>query len=277
MNILTISKSRTSFISLFLTLSVALISSCTSASTIHKKLLKAADSDASGEYVRSSFLKKIKKPFKSSSKKKALIIGDSHAQDFYNSIIENNFLADYQISTRYIPVRCQIIMDEDSTSFIKEKDKNFCEESDSLAKAKKQIAEADLIILASYWKEWAAKKLPQTITRLELKPKQKLFVIGRKSYGKISIRNYLRMPEEKLRHLRTKVDKDQKHINDIMSETLSENIFVNQHKLVCESAKDCPVFTDDVELISFDGGHLTKAGAKYVGKILFEKSQLNQL
>lgn len=265
------------FITFLITVTVALVSSFTSAGVVHSQLLKASDADSNRKYVRSNFLKRVKKPFTSNGKKKALIIGDSHAQDFYNSILENNFLSKYQISTRYIPVRCQIILGDDSTSYIKTKDKNFCEKSDDLKKAKKQIAEADLIILASYWKEWAAKKLPETVAKLKLKPEQKLFVIGRKSYGKISIRNYLRMSEEKLRHLRTKVDKDQKRINDIMNKILNKKIFINQHKLVCNSAKDCPIFTKDVELISYDGGHLTKAGAKYVGKILFENSLLSQL
>ena len=60
--------------------------------------------------------------------------------------------------------------------------------------------------------------------------------------------------------------------------TLDKNIFVDLHELVCgTSSVSCPVFTNDVKLISFDGGHLTKDGAQYIGRILFQSSQLGSL
>jgi hypothetical protein len=36
------------------------------------------------------------------------------------------------------------------------------------------------------------------------------------------------------------------------------------------------LFTDDAQLISYDGGHLTPAGAKYVGQLLFANSLLQR-
>ncbi|MCK5666930.1 MAG: hypothetical protein KAI17_25765, partial [Thiotrichaceae bacterium] len=172
-------------------------------------LLKAADIKESGKYVRTRFLQMMKKPFDAEGMKKALIIGDSHAQDFLNGVLENDYLQDYQISTRYIPVRCQISLNGDKAKFIKAKDKKFCAKSDSLQQAKNQIAEADLIILAANWKEWAAKQLPQSINALGLTPEQNLFVIGRKSFGKVSIRNYLHLSGEQLVQLRNKTDDQQ--------------------------------------------------------------------
>ncbi len=256
---------------------VTVVSTSSFATSIQSKLLKAADTESGGEYVRTRFLQAMKKAVNPSSKKKALIIGDSHAQDFFNSVLENGYLKDYRMSTRYIPVRCQITLIEDTSAFIAKKDEVFCNESDSLSKAKEEIAAADLIIFAAHWKSWAAKQLPQTIQNLNINSKQKLFVIGRKSYGKISVRNYLRLPEEKLKTLRTTVDNRQQKINSIMTKTLSDTMFINQHELVCGSVNNCPVFTDTTELISYDGGHLTKAGARYVGKLLFDGSPLGKL
>ena len=241
------------------------------------ELLKAADIKTSGKYVRTRFLEMMNKPFDINAKKKALIIGDSHAQDFLNGVLENGYLQDYQISTRYIPVRCQIVMGDDAAKYIKAKDKRFCANADTLLKAKDQIAEADLIILVANWQKWSAKKLPQTIDNLGLSPKQKLFVVGRKSFGKVSIRDYLRLSGEQLIQLRNKTDGQQLKIDEIMSKSLSNAVFINHHQLVCGESEDCPVFTNDVKLISFDGGHLTKDGASYVGKVLFKNSLLGSL
>ncbi len=98
----------------------------TASSFNRTELLQAADIKASGEYVRKRFLQLMKKPFDQADKKKALIIGDSHAQDFLNSILENNSLSGHQISTRYIPVRCQVYLGDYASQYIAAKDKSFC-------------------------------------------------------------------------------------------------------------------------------------------------------
>lgn len=248
-----------------------------SADSLKMELLKAADKKASGDYVRKRFSKLMKKPFDSKTKKKALIIGDSHAQDFVNVIFENNYLKNYQIATRKTPTQCQPVLGENTSKYIDKKDQAMCAKADSLEKAKEQISQADLIILVANWKEWSAKELPKTIQNLELKPEQKLLVLGRKSFGKVSVRSYLRMPESKLRNLRNDVDIDQQKINDLLKSLLSKEVFVDVQQLVCGSTSDCRVFTSDLKLISFDGGHLTKHGASYVGSILFKDSQLADL
>jgi len=54
-------------------------------------------------------------------------------------------------------------------------------------------------------------------------------------------------------------------------------MFVNIQALICKSENDCPLFTPQIKLISFDGGHLTQQGARYVGRILLQNPPLNQL
>lgn len=244
---------------------------------VQNELLRVADMTASGEYVRARFLQTMTQPLHPRSSKKALIIGDSHAQDFFNSVVENSYLQNYQILTRYIPTRCQIYLGTDSEQFIDEKDQALCAKSDNLSTISNEIASADLIILAAKWKKWTAEKLPQTIKNMKINPQQKLVVIGRKSFGRISVRKYLRMSDDMLRTLRNEVDKNQQQVNDIMKKNLTGLLFVNTHQLVCGSTSTCPVFTEDLKLISFDGGHLTKDGASYLGKILFQGAVLSGL
>lgn len=248
-----------------------------SAGQLQNELLKVADKKASGAYVRTRFLQAMKTPINPKATKNVLIIGDSHAQDFFNAVLENNYLKNYKITTRYIPTRCQIYLGDKTAQYIAAKDKALCEKSDNLSQAKDAISKADLIILASKWKKWAAKELPQTIKNMQLAPQKKLVVIGVKSFGKITIRKYLRMPEDKLRHLRNPIDGNQNEINEIMRKSLNTGIFVNTHQLVCGTSPTCPVFTNNLKLISFDGGHLTKNGAQHIGKILFQSPVLRYL
>ena len=260
-----------------LILSSLLFTPILSATPLQNELLKAANKKASGAYVRTRFLEAIKTPLHPKATKKALIIGDSHAQDFFNAVLENNYLKNYQITTRYIPTRCQIYLGAKAGQSIAAKDKALCATSDNLSQAKEAIKTADVIILVSKWRKWAAKALPQTIKNMHLAQQQKLVVIGTKSFGKVTIRKYLRMPEDKLRRLRNEVDANQNEVNEIMQKSLSAGVFVNTHQLICGTSSTCPVFTNNLKLISFDGGHLTKEGARYVGKVLFQSPILKHL
>lgn len=247
------------------------------ANTNRDALLQAADTEAGGEYTRQRFVAVQKKPFDpADSRKKLLLIGDSHAQDFLNSMLENGYLANYQIRTRHIPTSCQIVLGEAAGAFIQPKDAALCADSDNLTQAKTQIAEADVVIFSSRWREWAAQLLPDTIKQLELRPEQRLVVIGAKDFGRLSLRNYLKMSDEELLALRNKPDPVPAAINRQLRDTLGDEVFVDPQRLLCGDGR-CRLFTDELKLISYDGGHLTPDGARYVGKLLFEGSVLGKL
>ncbi len=235
--------------------------------------LSPTETEQKAKYIRTAFLKVMKKPFTSNAKRKILIIGDSHAQDFYNGIVENNLLNNYEIRTRYIPTRCQIYLADNLTRFTKDADKTLCINSDNLLLAKEQISKANIIILAASWREWSAAALPQTIKNLHLSTNQKLFVVGGKSFGVLTSNN----SNNHNLHLRSKVNASQARINHLLKENIDSRIFVNVYQIICGSTQTCPLFTDDLELISLDGGHLTQAGARYIGKKLFKKSSLRHL
>lgn len=51
-----------------------------------------------------------------------------------------------------------------------------------------------------------------------------------------------------------------------------------KQKVLCDgSDKHCEVFTNNHELISYDGWHLTEPGARYAGTLLFRKTVLREL
>lgn len=243
-----------------------------------ESLLRAADPEVSGAYTRKRFVDLQKVVFdKTDRRKKALILGDSQAQDFLNTVMENGYLSHYQIRTRYIPTRCQLFLTDKGQSFIQAKDTALCAKADNLQLARQQIAEADLIILIAHWRQWAAQLLPETLANLRLRPDQQLVVVSGKELGKVSVRNYLRMSPEELMALRNPINAEQVRINQLLQQVVGTQAFVDQQRLLCTDGRTCPLFTNDLKLISYDGGHLTPEGAKHVGKLLFEKSILGNL
>lgn len=245
----------------------------------NQDLLKAANPEVNKQYVRAEFGKFQNKPFDANdSRRKLLIIGDSQAQDFVNSAMEHQFLKDYQVRTRHIPTKCQPFLGDFAQSGIENKDRAFCESVETLSKSQKQIGNADVLILAALWRDWSALQLPQTINNLNLAESQKLVVLGRKSFGKISLRHYLRMSKDKRKMLRNPINEKFLTVNQQMKQGLPEVTFVDQYALICgEGQSTCPVFTPTGELISFDGGHLTKQGASFVGERIFTSAALAQL
>jgi len=104
-------------------------------------------------------------------------------------------------------------------------------------------------------------------------------VIGNKFFGNMLIQDYFHMSSKELRKLRNDVGTKTLEINSILQRRLGGRIsFIDPHKLVCGNrSTSCPIFTNNLQLISYDGRHLTKAGARYVGKILFQKTVLGKI
>jgi len=253
--------------------------STTQASDLRTHILEVSNMTKSGEYVRQRFMEQLKKPFSSDDKrKKMLVIGDSHAQDFYNALLENKLNQRYQISARRIPAICGLYLGSDNIDGLIEKQHApICQKADTLTAAMSQIQRADVVVIAANWKLWSAQRLSTTVKNLKIKAPQKLFVVGRKNFGKLNLRKYLRMSADSLKQLRNPVQGAQQEINRIMKQTLPTAVFVDIQGLICRSEDHCPLFTPQVRLISYDGGHLTPDGARYVGGVLLQHPPLNQL
>lgn len=268
----------------FLLISLLFISSSAFAnSALHSSLAKATNVALSNAYAFKKCRSLQDKPFnKRSKKKRAIIIGDSQGCDFLNSVIENGYLRNYQIQFHFIPYPCQTVPGEYISRYIEPKHRKFCTtagRTDTLEKIKKQVSDADLLIFASLWKPQVADKLPKIIRFLRLQKHQRLIVIGNKFFGNMSIRNYFHMSDKELRGLRNDVGTKTLKINAILRRRVGGRVsFIDPHRLICGNrSTSCPIFTNNLRLISYDGRHLTKAGARYVGRILFQRSILGRI
>ncbi len=236
-----------------------------------------SDNSRSGAYVKRRFVD-LQGSFGHDARPKLLVIGDSFAQDFTNSAFEQRALEGWTVRTFAIDSRCQIYLDAESAQqHWAPAARSLCAQAKTLATAADVIAQADVVVLAASWLPWAAELLPRTIASLHLRPSQRLFVIGRKDFGSINVRHLMSVPLTQLAGARNAVSPSHLRVNDIMQRTLSADVFVDVHALLCDRLATCPLFTPEGKLISFDGAHLTPDGAGYVGRLLFHRSALRDL
>jgi hypothetical protein len=265
-------------------LTVSTIFSTASATrlSVYENIITATNKQSSDHYAFKQCRSLQAKPFdKKSDKKKIIIVGDSQGCDFLNGALENGYLNNYQIQFRFIPYACQTVPKENRENYISPKHQKFCLQSgraDSLEKAKAQIQEADIVIFSALWKLKVAEKFTKIIHYLQSKKQQKVVLIGNKFFGKIITNDYLQMSEKELKTFRNYVGKTSMDINTAFKKELTHNIiFVDPHHLICGKSTSCPIFTKKLRLISYDGRHLTKAGARYIVKTLFQHSELGKI
>jgi hypothetical protein len=214
----------------------------------------------------------------STKNKRIVLIGDSYSQDFYNIILEGKYFANYEIRVHYVHVDCQMYLgSEDRLQYILPKNRQKCTNANDIKYALPLIREANIIILASSWRNWSSVRLPTTIKLLNLTSQQQVFVIGSKHFGKVKPMLYVNKSKEYRMSLYEHPEQWFVEVNTILEQIMDPSIFVNMLKMICTGINHtCPLFTREGKLISYDSFHVTKYGALYVGKIIFNQQPLNQ-
>ncbi|WP_368655537.1 acyltransferase family protein [Castellaniella ginsengisoli] len=213
--------------------------------------------------------------FAPGAERKILILGDSHAQDFVNMVYEAGVWKDVQIRTIYIPTICQMsYVEEDVSENIAPINRPACARNPTIRSSMPQIREADIIVMVSSWQSWSAELMPKTISNMNLRSGQHLFVVGPKSFGEVDIRRLLALGKDSRAALRNKINSEVFRANAILKRGLPAEVFVDQIEIICGPDGRCPQVTEHDGLISYDGGHLTQEGAEYIGKRIFAESGL---
>ncbi len=236
----------------------------------------------SAEYVSKRFTEFSLKSFEDSDgRKKILIIGDSYAEDLVNALFEVGVIEYIQISTRHISKLCGnlFIPRHDFSKNIAPEDVKYCEdkgiyEDKSL---RNKMLEADEVWFASSWQYWQAQLISTSIRNVKDFANKPLRVFGRKNFGEFKLRKLLLMNETTRYAFRNEVPEFQIEVNELMKESLDDNVFIDVQRILCGDNKHtCSLFTKEGFLITFDGTHLTDKGAKYYGdKLLREVAILN--
>ena len=223
------------------------------------------------DYTQKRFDSLELKKFSQHEKPNLLIIGDSFAKDVVNAVYENGMNAHYEISTVQINSECgNLFLDFDFTENIPKKNRARCEFLDSYESpaVRDLLGKSDEIWLASSWKPWVAVLLPESVNNLRDTFEKPLHVFGPKNFGTVSQKSMLDIPVDE-RDTYTQVPSQEVvKLNTSMKNTIPDHVFVNVLEGFCETKLTCRLFTDGGELISYDGSHVTKAGARIYGELI---------
>lgn len=231
--------------------------------------------DDRGAYVRTRFNSLAERDFPTNDKPNLLVIGDSHAQDMVNILSESGAASDWNLSTLRISTRCQLYIGPEETSqFIAPDDTALCakERAKFNERSAVLIPRANRIVIDFSWKLWAAERMATTLQSLrETYPQAKFTVIGLKYFGTVSFDDVRAKSPDSYHLITQPIDPERRKINDTLRHNVRGVPFIDLLDLLCAKSTECPIFTPDGRLISYDGGHLTQDGATYLG------SELNKL
>tara|TARA_B100000035_G_scaffold61777_2_gene49848 strand:- start:2175 stop:3791 length:1617 start_codon:yes stop_codon:yes gene_type:complete len=213
------------------------------------------------------------------NKTKLLIIGDSYASDFLNCLTQLSILDKIQVSTFRIPANCgNLYVKSDLTKYIKEKHIASCCNIGwySSSVLLDRIRSADYIVLASLWKKWQIPFFQESFNNLKSITSAEVLFLGPKCFGDIKIDNI--NPTKNTLNIQNKILEKNRYVNNKMKQIIPANSFVDTQSCFLDDFGTVPIFTDNGNLISYDGQHLTNKGAKYFGrKLINSHSNLNFL
>ena len=253
-------------------LMVSAVASAYSTSRYDEKDLRVLQEfDGRGEFVSAKFSQLKLKSFDSRKSIKVLVIGDSYAQDLVNALLESSQGYAMSLSSVYIPARCgNLFVEQDLQAYRSPSDSYKCAKSPYLdASVVDLITKADYVLLSSQWSNWTIDLLPESVRNLNAVYGRKFIVFNTKSFGAVSEREYAIGGVEYL--LRAHTLNDIAAVNSKLLGERQQEVeagFIDSQTLLCESYNSCRNSTPDGLPISYDGRHLTPAGAQMFGSKL---------
>lgn len=212
------------------------------------------------------------KGFSKDDRNKLLLIGDSYSQDFYNILAEAGYLDQVDTIASYLPTQCvnsPSSVKEQRDARIARKDKSLCTIYDRVGdpNLNRKISQADGVIVISAWDAFTGRHARALRDELFSLGANNVLIVGRKNFPALSTREIIDLNREAIIELREEIDLDFYRVNQHMKQDMPEG-FLDLHRLVCGPTAACPVATPEGFLISYDGGHLTQEGARFIsGKL----------
>tara|TARA_R110001599_G_scaffold266200_1_gene466939 strand:+ start:17902 stop:19788 length:1887 start_codon:yes stop_codon:yes gene_type:complete len=237
--------------------------------------ISAADST---DYTDSpEYAEALARSFESkASGRRVLIIGDSFSQDLFNMIRANRVFASDQIAALHVPARCGASLGgKEAEAKVSARYLSRCRNAWAQLHTDSRIDQSDIILMAFFWNSRRMESSVATIKILSSRSDAVLRVIGSKDFErdrKILIQDSLTDAVD----LRVRPRKGALAANGMLSDALGKEVFVDPLAILCDGNR-CPAFNETGRIITYDGRHLTPAGASYLGYRLFSAPQFSGL
>ena len=204
-----------------------------------------------------------------------MIVGDSYGYDFINALFEQGLEEVANYSTHHIFSRCGNLLLEGGVAKRTGQQLRNCEHVKGYSEPRLAglLAKADYLFLVSRWELWHTQWLRQSVENLQQITDAKIVIVGRKHFGIINPRALLRIPAEERLVWENTIPSTIPEVNRKIVEQ-DPPYYLDLQKILCGSTEKCRVFTPDGRLISNDGGHLSRDGARYVGERLLQESPI---
>jgi hypothetical protein len=252
-----------------------------------------------------NLIKKNTNSFKDNSKKKVLIIGNSHAKDFYATLTSNeNLTKNHDFSYFWTQIDC--LEDILTTG------KNLCQRTFNRDKLKtlnfiNNFNKSEVLILKARWYEDTLNSLEKTIKFLKKTNKEIILVSDFPAFAYEALTPYVKPKnfnknfQQKTYYLENlpleryilennkfpnsiEIRKIEKEYYSLLNKKIIENniflnqiskkhniIFLDHFSLICDqNKKSCITSTPNNKIIHMDSaGHITKYGAEFLGKKIY--------
>ncbi|GAB4137513.1 MAG: hypothetical protein Tsb0016_02780 [Sphingomonadales bacterium] len=222
---------------------------------------------AGRDYATAHFGRHELKPFAAEeSRRKVLLIGDSMAKDIANTLYESGMIDTLDLSTYDIPAGCgNLFLDASIDSIAQNRDPHLCGQGYDHPDLLIRLREAEEIWLASAWTDWDHVLLPASVEKLKDFSNANILVFGRKHVGPRSLDDYHAGGIAAMLGVKAVSPNIAAVLAAMAKQIPSHAAYIDVQKLLCDDYHICGNRTDRGLPVSYDGGHLTPDGARYLG------------
>lgn len=214
------------------------------------------------------------RPFSESEAPKVLVIGDSFGKDFINALAKSGQLDRLDLTFHEISRDCgNLAVPPDDPELVALDLPVSCAEVDRYQSPAllARIAAADVVVLGSYWNGWHLPFLSRSLDRIRSLTKARILLLGPKAMGLADLRQLRRLDPGARAQLRLAPDAEVVSVSQQISRQFPD-VFLDIQSLLCPElgTTGCPVLDDAGTPLSYDGYHLSPAGAGYLADRLGE-------